>query len=419
MIIRLTQSYVNNLKPCEKPYWITDAVTKNLRLYIGVSGSKVWYVAYRENGSTKKQSHKLGAAGEVLTVAVARDMANEFLASLAKGESPKKKSNERLTLGDYLDTIYAPWVVSNRKSGQATMNMLRSTFSFLYKRYVSELSLMEIEKWRMKRLDSGSKASTINRLMAALQSSLNWAVKRSLIELNPLRKLEPLSEHDSDVKVRYLSAEERTRLMFALDDREKRLREERKNHNQWLAERGKSLMPFINGVYADHLKPMTLLSLHTGIRQNNLFSLKWGDVNLSTQTMTLRAAVSKSGKTLRLPINSVAVSVFTNWKAQSSKTSDDALVFPSPVTGEKFTDVKKAWERLLADAGIKNFRWHDMRHDFASQLVMRGIDLNTVRELMGHSSLAMTLRYAHLAPKEKLRAAEVLAGIDCPHASVV
>mgnify|MGYP000255656077 FL=1 len=93
---------------------------------------------------------------------------------------------------------------------------------------------------------------------------------------------------------------------------------------------------------------------------------------------------------------------------QSKKVAADSLVFPSPVSGKMLNNVKKAWLAVLRDAGIENFRWHDMRHDFASQLVMKGIDLNTVRELMGHSDLKMTLRYAHLAPDNKLRAVEIL-----------
>jgi integrase len=87
---------------------------------------------------------------------------------------------------------------------------------------------------------------------------------------------------------------------------------------------------------------------------------------------------------------------------------EDALVFPSPKTGKKMDNCKSAWAALLKNAEIKSFRWHDMRHDFASQLVMSGVDLNTVRELLGHADLKMTLRYAHLAPENKMQAVKVL-----------
>jgi integrase len=106
-------------------------------------------------------------------------------------------------------------------------------------------------------------------------------------------------------------------------------------------------------------------------------------------------------------MNEEVVKTLEAWQKQT-RGKGSKWVFPSPVTGKPFDNCQSAWERLLEDADIKNFRWHDMRHDFASQLVIAGIDLNTVRELLGHADLKMTLRYAHLAPKNKLQAVKVL-----------
>lgn len=123
----------------------------------------------------------------------------------------------------------------------------------------------------------------------------------------------------------------------------------------------------------------------------------------------VRAATSKSGKQYYVPLNKVALDTLSCWRRQSKHTSPGSLVFPSLKTGQKMDSCKKARTAVLKKTEIEDFRWHDMRHDFASQLVMMGIDLNTVRELLGHADLQMTLRYAHLAPAAKMRAVELLA----------
>jgi site-specific recombinase XerD len=100
-------------------------------------------------------------------------------------------------------------------------------------------------------------------------------------------------------------------------------------------------------------------------------------------------------------LNNEALTTFTLWHQQCEIKS--GLVFPNK-SGKRFNDIKKSWATILRDASIENFRWHDMRHHFASRLVMAGVDLNTTRELLGHADIKMTLRYAHLAPEHKAQA---------------
>jgi hypothetical protein len=93
MKIRLTQSYVSAVKPNpDKPLWITDATTNNLKLYVGTGGTKVWYIYYRDVDN-KKASHKLGSA-DVLTIAQAREDARDFMYKISHGENVKKTQEE-------------------------------------------------------------------------------------------------------------------------------------------------------------------------------------------------------------------------------------------------------------------------------------------------------------------------------------
>jgi integrase len=244
-------------------------------------------------------------------------------------------------------------------------------------------------------------------MLTSLKAMLNWAVEMQLMESNPLGRIKRLSETDSEQKVRYLTDDERRRLYVALEAREERIREARRNHIEWQTEREYDTSLELSGKFADYLRPMVLLSLNTGVRRGSVFGLRWEDVDFQTKTLTLRGDNVKSGKFTRLPLNSVAFDVLTAWRKQSARTAEDDLVFPSP-DGKKFDNVRKSWAGVLKAAGIKNFRWHDMRHDFASQLVMKGVALNTVRDVLGHADMKMTLRYAHLSPEAGQAAVETL-----------
>jgi integrase len=98
-------------------------------------------------------------------------------------------------------------------------------------------------------------------------------------------------------------------------------------------------------------------------------------------------------------LNDKAMRVLESWREQSG---DGPRVF------EISTGLKTAWGHILKRANIMGFRWRDLRHHFASRLVQHGVPLNTVRDLLGHSSIAMSLRYAHLAPDQRREAVAML-----------
>jgi len=120
--------------------------------------------------------------------------------------------------------------------------------------------------------------------------------------------------------------------------------------------------------------------------------------------LTVVSSNAKSGNSRHIPLNNEAKTALLNWQVD---TDNIGLVFKGK-DGNQITDIKKSWSSLLNEAQITNFRFHDLRHHFASKLVMASVDLNTVRELLGHSDLKMTLRYAHLAPEHKAAAVNLI-----------
>ncbi|MCP4091804.1 MAG: site-specific integrase, partial [Gammaproteobacteria bacterium] len=125
------------------------------------------------------------------------------------------------------------------------------------------------------------------------------------------------------------------------------------------------------------------------------------DVDFSNKSLVIHGHSSKSGRSRHVPLNAEALDTLERWRRQQKSLSE--LVFPGK-GGQPFNNVKRSWDALLQAAKIDRFRWHDMRHHFASKLVMASVDLNTVRELLGHSDFKLTMRYAHLAPEHKAAA---------------
>jgi len=150
-----------------------------------------------------------------------------------------------------------------------------------------------------------------------------------------------------------------------------------------------------------HLKPIIVVALNTGMRKGEILNLKWDDLDFRQKIIYLLN--TKNNEKKEIPMNQVVF--YTLFKVK--KHPESPYVFCNK-DGKPYGSVKTAFRNALKKAGIKNFRFHDLRHTFASHLVMAGVDLNTVKELLGHKDIKMTLRYAHLSPDHKRRAVETL-----------
>jgi integrase len=402
MKAKIGSTIIGHIKAKEKPFEIYDSELKGFTLRVQPSGIMTYLVRYRLQDG-KQTRHILGQH-PIIKPAKARDDALKILAAVKDGIDPNAKSDiQNHTFKSFLEKVYAPWAEANRKDGKATVKRIEACFPDFFKLNLKEITAWNVEKWRTKRLKGGKQPSTVNRDLTALKALLSKACEWKHLVDNPLSAVKP-SKVDNAAKVRFLSVDEEKRLMNAIDDREEKARAERAKANAWRRDRGYPLFPNLKTVsFTDHLKPMVLVSLNTGVRWGELTGLTWGNVDVENALVTITGGTAKSGKTRHIPLNTTALEALKKWKKQSS----DPIVFPGR-EGNTLDNVNKSWHAVLSAAGIKDFRWHDLRHHFASKLVMAGVDLNTVRELMGHADLKMTLRYAHLAPEHKASAVEKL-----------
>jgi len=286
--------------------------------------------------------------------------------AIKEGKQPEIKRIANHTF-NVLVAEYIKWAGRQRcfKSKIHLINQLSRAFgSFPLRRF----NTMLIEQYQTERLQR-NKPATVNRLLATISHMFTKAVEWDMVEeetLKRVRKVKQLPENNK--RLRYLSKEECQRLISVCDP---------------------------------HLKPIVLTALNTGMRKGEILNLKWENVDLRHGFILLD--ITKNGERREIPINETLRATLQTL----TRRLDVPHVFYDP-SGRTYNDVKRSFKTALRRAGIKDFHFHDLRHTFASQLVMAGIDLTTIKELLGHKTLTMTLRYAHLAPAHKLKAVEIL-----------
>lgn len=337
-------------------------------LRVNPSGTKSWYIQLDRNHKQKI------ADAAVLTASVARYRAKDILVrqALTGGGLPGKAS--QLTLGEFLEGRYGQLKRRQSRYGQRDLRRLSAALGTLLEERLEHLGLSKLERWRLKREGQVSSA-TVNRELSMLRTALEQACKWQLLLDNPASKVK-LRKVPPARTPRFLTLAERERLFKALSGRN------------------------------DRISTILQLALNTGLRRNELFGLRWKDVFLGANPSI---SIHKTGRfqnaNRQIPLNKSAVSVLTTW--QSNRHKRIYLVFPG-ASGGQLKTVNTAWKRLMNEAGIRHFSLNDCRDDFAVRLVKAKIPLTQVRDLLGHSSITLTERYAIFAPGKHVDAVACL-----------
>lgn len=248
----------------------------------------------------------------------------------------------------------------------------------------AEVPIEELRRWFG---EQEWEAGTYNRYRSTLSLIYRLGSENNKTISNPARLLKRKREHNG--RVRFLNQFKPAET--DLDYLKPHVNEESR------------LRAVISKRFPNHM-PEFEISLHTGMRPSEQYGSTWDRVDLVRKLVTIPK--SKNGVMRHIPLNSVALAAFNELFRRSR---GEGRVFVN-IHGGPLKGYKHWFEDAVAEAGVVDFTWYCLRHTFASRLVMAGVDLRTVAELMGHKTIQMTMRYAHLAPAHKLAAVERLAG---------
>ncbi len=212
------------------------------------------------------------------------------------------------------------------------------------------------------------KPSTVNRHRTTLSGIFKYAWQQGYIAYNPVAKTQHLKEEQQFI--RYLSDTERTALLNACQA------------SEW-----------------PKLYALVLLAMTTGMRRGELLKLRWSDIDFANSLAFLKT--TKNGEPKVCPIPTPAMIELRRLRELGS-----GLIFPSDLKPDRPMDFDKQWAKALKIAEVYNFRFHDLRHDFCSQLAMNGATLQDIAQLAGHKDLKTTMRYVHLSISHKQSIAE-------------
>lgn len=343
-------------------------------LYEKDPGSGIWWVRYAD-GSGRIRREKVG--NRSAAVQLYRKRKTQVL----QGEKlPENFRAQALTFSELADGAIE-WAKVHKltwEDDEIRLKPLREAFG---SRPAHSITAQDIERWFIlegvsrnkdkKRNKKAWKPATFNRYKALISMVYRQGIKNRKVSVNPAREVEKRTENNA--RDRYLlTAEESALRRVVVESCPERMME-------------------------------LDIALHTGMRRSEQYTCEWSWIDLDRRVLTIPR--SKHGEKRRVYLNDAAVAAFQLlWRFAVGT----GRVFAHLYQSDKTIGARGWFDEALKTAHITNFRWHDLRHTFASRLVMAGVDIRTVQELMGHRTITVTLRYAHLAPQHQLAAVQRL-----------
>lgn len=327
-----------------------------------------WYLDYWDGQGNRIQKIVSDAQSKEEALIVLQNRVFEKFSR----ENNLQQKPKRIRFSDFSAMYLEDYAKDNKtlESWRTDKSYLKGIKKFFEDRYLDEITTHDVEKYKSARLRQGVRQSTVNRCLAIIRKMFFLAVDWKYLEHKQLIKVKLYSEKDNLVE-RILTREEEACLFQEIPQ---------------------------------HLKPIVMVALNTGMRRGEILKLRWNQIDLKARRIRVEKTKSK-----RIRIININAGLMRELSELRSKSRGSDYLFLNEKTRRPITDVKTAFKSACRRAGVSNLRFHDLRHTFATRLVENGVDLITIKELLGHSSVTITERYTHSFEDQKRKAVELLS----------
>jgi len=326
----------------------------------------VWWMSFSYQGRQIRRST------ETTDKKLAQRILDKVKGEIAEGKWFEKLPGEDRTFKEMMDKYMEEHSIPNKVSHDRDKRSLLHLMPFFGDLLISEITPMRINEYKVTRRLEGATPATINRELALMKHAYSIAIREwEWIQENPVKKVN--MEKENNKRDRWLLPDEEKKLLEASPE--------------WL-------------------KEIIIFALNTGMRLGEILSLRWNSVDMKRKTVVVLR--SKNNEKRTIPLNEKALGVLKKRLEHSQLAKVDLVFYSNSYKEYDYSNLEKAFRKAVKKAEIKDFRFHDLRHCFATKLIQSGVDLYKVQLLLGHKTPLMTQRYAHHYPESLREAVEIL-----------